>query len=233
MPTLCASFPIAPELSQVDFWHVRRVFWRKSRPVSAPLSLGHSSLNDKQEMRQQRMASGWQSEEHYVILRNHNCEGFEVSGGEVDETVCSSNQTEQQHLSAPLSTIKSFLTSPSEDETLEEGDSTIERWEESQWFFALVEDISDFFPVDLIRFKSVQVTFVNRLALIWYNFDSLSSSASRPIKSYRRLKKDIEALTWTLVKETKRFVESVQGEGQEEERLSQSYHDLLVRWKIN
>ena len=30
MPQMCRSYPVAPELSQADFWHVRTSFWRVS-----------------------------------------------------------------------------------------------------------------------------------------------------------------------------------------------------------
>jgi hypothetical protein len=231
MPTLCASYPVAPELSQVDFWHVRRVFWRKSRSVSDHLSLGHSPTNDfnSSQGEKQRMASGWQREENYVILRNHNCEGFEALESTAEEVAYDGDKQD----SLILPTIKSYLTASSDNNGLEDEESTIERWEESQWFFAFVEDISGFFPTEQIHSKSIQLIFLNRLALIWYNFDSLSTSNSRPIKSYRRLKRDIEALTWVLVKETKRFVELLQTEEGDEESQSQSYLELLARWKIN
>lgn len=227
MPNLCASYPVAPELSQVDFWHVRRSFWRKRRAASKPLSCGHSTEENSISTSEVglRLASGWQYEENYVISRDNLCEGFGAQS-------CIENQTIHSFLSKAIAPS-------SEKQTTTESLSTLERWEESQWFYALLEDISSFLPMELITNKSIQLTLVNRLALIWYNFDSLSSSKSRPIKSYRRLKKDIETLTWILIKETKKFLENMTTSTSDsndplcEAEVSISYENLLQRLHVN
>ncbi len=62
MPTMCASYPVAPELTEADFWHVRRQFWRTNKSNST------SSSSD--------LAEGWQEEEDMVIVHSTECEGF-------------------------------------------------------------------------------------------------------------------------------------------------------------
>jgi hypothetical protein len=243
MPTLCASFPIAPELSQVDFWHVRRVFWRGSRPLSKPLSLGYGHAKGKSgdvglstELLSQRMASGWQNEESYVFSRTKMCEGFEETEPRHGNEDSKESRSEQK-ISNPPHTIRSFLSSSPgnpqiQSRLVEEESSTMERWEETQWFFGLVEDVSSFLSTDSIRFSSVQQSLLNKLALIWYNFDSLPTAKARPIRSYRRLKKEIEALTWILVKETKIFLTQAEEGEQEEAAIFVAYQDLLGRLQI-
>jgi hypothetical protein len=193
------------------------------------------------------MASGWQNEESYVVSRTQMCEGF----GE-ERSPRDGNHDSDESQRAPPQTIRSFLSSspgnPQIQTRLEEKSSTAERWEESQWFFGLVEDASSFLSPDRIRFPSVQLSLLNKLALVWYNFDSLPTAKSRPIRSYRRLKKEIEALTWILVKETKSFLESLpcsdpargkkedddaeEREEEQEAAISLAYRDLLRRLQI-
>ena len=69
MPQMCRSYPVAPELSQADFWHVRTSFWRQSNNEiggSANTMQNTSSL----------LAAGWQAEENYVVVKTSGCEGF-------------------------------------------------------------------------------------------------------------------------------------------------------------
>ena len=248
MPTVCRSYPVAPELSQADFWHVRRVFWRDRlsemrRSVSATAMNAtpgvNSSLADEANQAGRRLAPGWQLEENYVVVHAPACEGFRVAedvkksiddGMDVTpirhgvyvgslETPLPSVENESQGgvVSETFPTVsdkdkQAAVATDSSTRTLRDfvGDTLLDRWEESQWFLAMIEDISVYLPIGLVTNKQVMLVFVNQLAQIWYNFDSLKVAKTRPFKTYRRLKRDIESLTWALVKTTKGFLESAE-----------------------
>jgi hypothetical protein len=251
MPTLCQSYPVAPELSQADFWHVRRVFWR-DRLREASGGEGGASVPS---VAGRRLAPGWQKEEQYVVVHAPACEGF--SAGEAG------NSVETRHHLTPVR--NGIYQSPDDDAllpaiTIEEdgteskqeprhaappkstpsiaqflGDNLMERWEETQWFLAMIEDISAYLPMELLTNHAVTLVYVNRLAHIWYNFDALQSAKSRPYKTYRRLKRDIETLTWTLVKETRTFLESANcytANSDSSDSAEHSYRKLLFRLNI-
>lgn len=105
MPQMCRSFPLAPELSQADFWHVRTAFWRKRKgaeergrrtsgayvDVEYDVSGGFGSnanasgnadtnagTNVYTNARRSPPAPGWQAEEHFVVVESAGCEGFFV-----------------------------------------------------------------------------------------------------------------------------------------------------------
>ena len=83
MPTMCASYPVSPELSVADFWHVRRSFWlnkdpdvkragvsAKSSSRSAHISQASSggirsdtSSDGSRSGSSSKIATGWQTEE--------------------------------------------------------------------------------------------------------------------------------------------------------------------------
>lgn len=66
--------------------------------------------------------------------------------------------------------------------------------------------------------------YVRVLAKIFFNFDALKSSVTRPIKSWKRVKMDIESLSWALAKSTKEFL--MQEEGGEEEEYVHLLHRM-------
>jgi hypothetical protein len=124
------------------------------------------------------------------------------------------------------------------------GSSTLDRLEESQWFMALVSDVSAHFRTDdasggdiFSRHplgRGLRLLYMNRLAQLWFNFDSMQCFRKRPIKSYRRLKADIETLTWILVTETVKFVEDLFCEriGGDSDSIGTQYDALLTRLNI-
>ena len=190
-----------------------------------------------------------------MTIKTNQCEGFNSDLFSPLSTPMFEQNTEQKGndvISTPSTqTIRSFLSSSnnlsSPSSSLPSSKGVLERWEETQWFFSLLEDISQYFPIDQIHSKKIQLQFLNQLALIWYNFDSLSTARSRPFKSYRRLKKDIEILTWIVIKETKQFIETNTNissslspplenndyNNDHEEELSQLYKELLKRLNIS
>ena len=127
------------------------------------------------------------------------------------------------------------------------GTETLDRLEETQWLLALIDDISvafsdksrltsseqDIFTVHPFG-RGIRLLYMNRLAQIWYNFDSLSCFRARPIRSYRRLKNDIQTLSWILVNETIQFLVKL-NEGTTtgtSEEVSAEYSALLTRLNV-
>ena len=134
------------------------------------------------------------------------------------------------------------------------GADTLDRLEETQWLLALMRDVGECFSCnssgsgsgsgsgsDLFMQhplgRSVRLLYMNTLARVWYNFDSLQCFRARPIRSYRRLKADLETLTWTLVRETAHFLLDFSGSGsgseeQARESVCTQYTSLLTRLNI-
>eukprot|EP01041_Mallomonas_annulata_P006636 gene6636-13445_t len=242
MPTLCASYPVAAELSQIDFWHVRRRSSNHNlkdvnggtdvddsdavRPPRPPdgrqrgyggnaHDLNHGNGNDDDGGGGGSLSpyeySSWKQEEHYIILRSSNCEGF-CSDSTSSCTPIRNGVYIEDTNDAPadnLVTVKNFLGTTNNNSIVNVDNvisSQPDRLEEFHWFLALTTDISFELAVDTIQPEKLRTKFVNILAKIWYNFDALHCASARPIRSYGRLRREIESLTWTIVRETKRFL---------------------------
>jgi hypothetical protein len=91
MPQMCRSYPVAPELSQADFWHVRTSFWRKGyvdvEYDAAAAAAVRGREGGREGERRPPPAPGWQAEEHYMVLRTAGCEGFQLAEQEVGITI--------------------------------------------------------------------------------------------------------------------------------------------------
>jgi hypothetical protein len=213
MPTICASFPVAPELSVADFWHTRK--------ASSELS-GSGVL------------TGWFAEESFVSVKNHGCEGFAAApsasaiGGAL-KTPLMGKGLEIVYQKDPCSdksrleqrTVRDFLTEGDVRDgtaTREEKWQLIDRIEENAWYANLIRELVLFLPEE--DFDNAgggeKKHYVRVRAKIFFNFDALKSSVTRPIKSWKRVKMDIESLSWALAKSTKEFVMQ-EGGGEEEE----------------
>ena len=81
MPQMCRSYPVAPELSQADFWHVRTSFWRQSNNETTKQCVG-GNANTMQNT-PSSLAAGWQAEENYVVVKTSGCEGFATENKKV------------------------------------------------------------------------------------------------------------------------------------------------------
>lgn len=71
MPAICSSYPMARELSWVDMWHDYEV----------ELSIGKSKKQERE------------TNEHFVVVKHGNCEGFYEDGKE--RTMGSTSAREQ------------------------------------------------------------------------------------------------------------------------------------------
>jgi hypothetical protein len=218
MPTMCASYPIAPELSIADFWHVRRQFWRPSTSSSSSSSSSQQSSSSaafhiELTSAQAKIATGWQLEERFVSVATSDCEGFQVGNPDSSRhqltpltATGESLAIESNAIEPQFRTVRDFLASPESDLS--------NKLEHMQWFLGLIEDISSFLPLTLFanhRKEAVLDKYIAALAKLWYNFDSTSGGLGklgRPIKSVARLVRDIEVVTWSVVRATKSFLQS-------------------------
>lgn len=200
---MCASYPLSTELQHVDFWHVRSMFWKRGSESS------------------KKLAAAWQAEEKYVIVESPSCEAFHVkdislqqtltpirNGAVLDRTVEDTNEYEVS--------ISQFIQGTSDVSS---------KWEEMQWFMQLVQSVAATLPMETICDKNIEQTYVNTLALVWYNFDKLACAKSRPFKSYKRLKADITQMTWLLVNQTVTFLAT-------QDVTAQKYISLIDRLNI-
>ena len=185
MPSTCLSYPFSYELSVVDEWHSR-----------------------SKEAHQ----SGWEEEEMFVMRRSHGCEGF------VDDTVAPGPGPITPLLAAGEN--KSFdVTGGSSrnkagERTVRElllsaGDDAIDRVKESAWFRGLVAQLAQFLPAQSFPDEGgVRLAFIQILFKIWFDFDGWNNAISRPIKTWGRLKSEIDSRSWALIQSTKAFLQS-------------------------
>lgn len=207
-PLPCRCFPAAPELSVADPWHQRSALMRGAGP-----------------------AAGWQAEERYVAVQQEErgCEGFGDRKGSEKTPIRrgrylnKSEESEESGSDEGKVSMREFL-----------GDG-LDRLEESQWLLALMSSVTTYFEQHSTLsassgglWKALRVEYMNRLARIWYDFDSLRAFRARPVRSYRRLKSDISRLTWVLVRETVQFL-AEEAEGEEVSQLVSRYSELLNR----
>jgi hypothetical protein len=92
-------------------------------------------------------------------------------------------------------------------------DGVVDRWEEQQWFFALMEEISSDLPACAIRDDKVRTMYMEAVAKILYNFDSLPVASSRPFRTLARLQRDIAALLRGLARNTRQLLGLVCSDG--------------------
>jgi hypothetical protein len=168
-----------------------------------------------------------------VSVQSTACEGFYVHKANTVEFPRGLTPIRQgkwvetgvQEISQPdssrVQTISEFLGG-------EEEAGVMHKWEETQWFMSLLEDLSLFLPSSSLS-HAVRLIYVNRLARLWYNFDSISEGRRRPFKTYRRVKTVVEELTWILAKETKSFAENSSLRREGSVREEEAYEELLRR----
>ena len=256
MPTLCTTFPVAAELSQADFWHVRRnikstsdVTIQPHGPVNADASgerstvVGHGDAVSGLGVGPQEddLDASWIEEEVYVALHSTSCEGFSVDRLQ-PRTPIENGMYLHNPDRAPgerMVTVREFLYSNVKDTSTSNGKEDgasgngiskalkANKVLEMHWFIGLIDSTSKYLPPETIVIKELKTRFLNVLAKIWYNFDSLASTKTRQIKSYGRLKRDINTLTWVLVRETKKFIDTYVANYNNRQQQQQQ-HDLSV-----
>jgi hypothetical protein len=161
------------------------------------------------------LATGWEVEECLVV--SNKCEGFLNDSGthltSYDSRI--SYDSKVTRLAAQERTIGQLLDGKKVD--------TAERLREAEWFRGLVEDLSLILrPKDILN-ENIRGMYVIELSKIWFDFDSLVTAKKRPIKTYSRLKKEIETLSVSVASATKYFLEK--GNIDDEE----GYAQLLLR----
>ena len=77
-------------------------------------------------------------------------------------------------------------------------------------------------------------SFVQRLAGVWYDFDTLAAARRRPFKSWERAHRTIWELTWALTNNTAAFGRSrvARGEFPDDAAEAAAYEELLERLNL-
>ena len=77
-------------------------------------------------------------------------------------------------------------------------------------------------------------SFVQRLAGVWYDFDTLAAARRRPFKSWERAHRTIWELTWALTNNTAAFGSSrvASGEFPDDDAEAAAYEELLERLNL-
>jgi len=213
MPTMCASYPLANEISWVDFWHSRKSqpgqfqpFWIRGAPSAA---LSNSTESDS-----------WIGQEKVMVVNTPACEGF-FSDDQKKTSPCGNGEPVVKPLKTQ--TIQEFMT----------GESNLEeRLKHQQWFMTLFEEINQRNSLRLTSNERIKRCFVEQIARIWYDFDALITARSRPFKSYNRLQRSIDTLTWTVVNETERFLDMQKAIQKSPDDEVRDYETLLKRLNI-
>ena len=149
-----------------------------------------------------------------AVTRRVDVEGCEGFLGEDKETTTPlafvGHNLEYLEGEAALATRRS-----AGDRTVAEvlGDESIQGAHDAAWFKGLVEALSSFLPSSSFFGKAeILRAYSSNLARIFFDFDSLKSAVSRPIKSQKRLKRTISDLAWSLARTTRIFLESSSSE---------------------
>ena len=58
--------------------------------------------------------------------------------------------------------------------------------------------------------RTIQRRFMETLGKVWYNFDALKAARTRAFKSWPRLQRSIEDLTWSVVNATDKYVRELE-----------------------
>ncbi|GMH67127.1 hypothetical protein TrST_g14094 [Triparma strigata] len=221
MPAMCAAYPMANEMTWGDFWHARDE--KQDTLLYDERPRGSQQIPDK---RFGKLSDSWLFREKFMVVANDVCEGFFPPGK--PRTLAYSPPPP----SSSPPTISDFLDP--EGSTTDLGRKEIEK----SWFLTLHSTATSAASTLHSTNPTVHKLFVENLARVWFNFDTLRPARSRPFKSWARLKKVIEEDTRVLIEQTKRFVELEEerkakgaggGGAGGEENAEQRFRALLVR----
>jgi hypothetical protein len=261
MPTMCATYPMAREISWADFWHEHGTTEeaRLEAPsyntlIGGDIAAGMDSLQLEGESGGVTIHTSRKSntkskhaerlaQSKYVMVRAEECEGFYPDGKKRTDAFPGAGQTKE----ASESTIEEFL----------HGESHIaERYDHNDWFLGLIQRIVDHGtearmeslcggPKATARpvggMSQIRRKFMETLAKVWYNFDALKAARTRPFKSWARLQKTIEEVSWSIVSASDKFVRELEemqeaagekGATRSEKDNVGEYEALLVRLRI-
>lgn len=131
-------------------------------------------------------------ETEFVVVRTSECEGFFKDG--VERTPGLGNSTTV----AGSQTVRAFV----------ERNDIGTRWDDHDWFLRLLGSVRKTALAPRLRDISptVHSLFVQNLARIWYDFDSLAAGRARRFTDTARLKRVLHLLTRKVLEATDRFV---------------------------
>jgi len=212
MPSMCAAYPMANESVWGDFWHERK----------GDIEEKLDGLRYREGKREEGGMEGWLKREKFVVVSNDVCEGFFEEGKPRTEAYDIPKVGEKE------TTVEDFLTSSTNLGVKES---------EKAWFLSL----HAFCTSLKITSPAVRKIFVEHMARIWFNFDSLPTARRRPFKSWGRVKTVIEECSKTLVENTGKFQDREEGErggnaggdgGGNENNVGARYKELLKRLNL-
>jgi len=210
MPTMCATYPMAREISWADFWHVNDDEATSADTVVGAVNAASGSTEIQiYTSRKERKEAQQLAQNKYVVVHAAGCEGFYPDGQ--SRTHAFPTESGQQDV-AKEQTVEEFLT----------GDSNIAgRWNHNDWFLGLMQAVlKRGLDARLMSNFTLKRKFIEQLGKIWYNFDATSAGRSRPFKSFARVKKSIEGLTWIVVDATEKFLDKIDADNQKESQVS-------------
>jgi hypothetical protein len=107
----------------------------------------------------------------------------------------------------------------------------MDKWREMVWFQNLKNELNSHltFLFSNDRYEEVQQHFQEVIRRVWYDFDSIAA-ARRPIRTYSRLKREIESCSWAIVQTTKVYLDNLQHDVKE--WIIADYKELVGRLNI-
>ncbi|GMI21798.1 hypothetical protein TrCOL_g7207 [Triparma columacea] len=215
MPAMCAAYPIANESVWGDFWHGRD---EEEEKKLDELQYGEEKRDGEGKK------GGWVEREKFVLVKNEVCEGFFEKGREktdayyIDEGPEDHKEAEDNNPNKD-NTVGDFLRSNTNLQAKEE---------EKAWFLTLHKKATKLKISD----PDVRKTFVEHIARIWFNFDSLPTARNRPFKSWSRCKKVVQECTEVIIEQTEKFVETEEAERGGKGPVGMRYKELLKRLNL-
>ena len=201
MPTLCASFPLVPESDMTG--SVKDDF----NLPSISLVLGDGVSAGASKRLQFAAPLKIRTEESFVMVEAYGCEGFAVRTERQVDTAPSGFESfdnnefdNRRHCEEELYKVNDYL----QDWHLRE------KWPEMRWFNNLRQRLAQYLPcnVDSMKHERIVSHYSTHMKKIWYDFDRLARPG-RPIRTYTRLRDEIESASWSLARATKVFLQNI------------------------
>jgi len=208
MPTMCATYPMAREISWADFWHVHD---DESSSADTLVNLNvteeHSqgvaihSLTAAARKRQQQLAQN-----KYVVVHADGCEGFYEDG--------------KHRTHAFPGTEKNVAKETTVGEFLQGESNVATRWDHNDWFLGVMQQVTKRGLLAKFNNFTLRRKFIEQLGKVWYNFDATKAGRLRTFKNFGRVKKVIETLTLAIVEATEKFLEDMATAAETENQIA-------------
>ena len=184
MPTMCASYPLARELNQADFWHVPTRACANTAEATGTAGLSSRTVDHL-------------AEAEFVIVKSASCEGFFPDGQKRTEAWESGSDA---HV-ATSQTVEQFAHGSSE---------LASRWAVNDRFVELLGQVEASGVMRTVASASdgARAALVQYFGRIWYDFDGLRAARTRPFKSWARVERTIEEATMRLCRAAVQFFEA-------------------------